>query len=64
MAAIFDFLRYRISSKTTDGILSKPSVWIPLNVYICPPKNNYGPSTNMAEKRPSLKSRIALYLTL
>ena len=28
------------------------------------PKNDSGPSTNMAERQPSLKSLIALYLTL
>ena len=63
-AAIFDFHHYSISSKTTGAILSKPCIWIPLNAKICPPENNSGPATNMAEWQPSLKSLIAHYSTL
>ena len=29
MVSILDFLRYRISTETTRGMLSKPCIWIP-----------------------------------
>ena len=50
MAAVFDFHRYRISSETTGGILSKPCIWIPLNVKMFLTENDSGPSTNMVEQ--------------
>ena len=53
--AIFDFHRYRISPKLLEGILSKPYIWIRLNVYMCPPEIDSGLSINMAEPQPSLK---------
>ena len=54
-AAIFDFHHYHIS-ETTGEISPKPCM--------CPPENDSGLSTNMAEQRPSLKSLFALYTTL
>ena len=62
-AAIFDIHRYHIISKTAGGILSKPCIWIPLNILMCLPENDSGLSINIAIANCPLFNTVRISLS-